>query len=373
MINKMKKKTISVVKPSLPDLKDLMPYLEKIWHSRILSNSGPFHKQLEDELCKYLGVSHVSLVSNCTIGLIIALKIMGIKGEVITAPFSFLATANSLVWNNLKPVFVDVDPTTANLDCNKIESAITSNTSAIMPIHAYGYPCDVDKIEAIAKKYKLKVIYDAAHAFGVKYKNDSVLKFGDMSVLSFHATKVFNTFEGGAIITNNKKIKESIDKFKNFGFSGETSADQIGLNGKMSEFNAALGLLQLKQIDSDIEKRKIIDAKYRQKLKNIPGIRCHIKLKTGRNNYSYFPIFVEKKYPLSRDNLYKKLIDNKIFVRRYWYPLITDFSPYQDSKKNSKKLLINSSQIAESVICLPIYPDLNYQDIDQIIDVIKLN
>lgn len=367
----MKKKKISVVKPSLPDIKDLVPYLEQIWDSRILSNGGPFHKELEDELCKYLEVPYVSLVSNCTIGLIIALRIIKIKGEVITSPFSFLATANSIVWNNLKPVFVDVDPITANINPEKIEAAITPNTSAIMPIHAYGYPCDVDKIESIAKKYKLKVIYDAAHAFGIKCKQRSVLDYGDMSVLSFHATKVFNTFEGGAIICKNKNIKKLIDEFKNFGFSGETSAKQIGFNGKMSEFNAALGLLQLKKIDSDIEKRKIIDGKYRTALKNIPGVRCHVKLDNGRNNYSYFPIFIDQKYNLSRDDLYQKLKDNQIYVRRYWYPLITDFSMYEKNKNSSEKNLINSVKIAESVICLPIYPELTEKEINRIVDVIK--
>lgn len=369
----MKKNRILVTKPSLPDLEDFIPYLEKIWHKRILSNSGPFHNELEDELCNYLEVPYVSLVSNCTIGLITALKIMDIKGEVITAPFSFLATANSLVWNNLNPVFVDIDPITANLNPEKIEEAITPNTSAIMPIHAYGYPCEVDKIDSIAKKYKLKVIYDAAHAFGVKDKSGSILQYGDISVLSFHATKVFNTFEGGAIICKDKDTKKSIDDFKNFGFSSETSADQIGLNAKMSEFNAALGLLQLKQIDSDIEKRQIIDSTYRLALKDIPGIRCHIKLNNGRNNFGYFPIFIDHTYPITRDQLYKKLRDNQILVRRYWYPLITDFSIYQNSEYDSKKNFVNSIKIAESVICLPIYPDLSQKEIEQVIDIIKLN
>lgn len=369
----MKINKIFVTKPSLPDLKDLIPYLEKIWHKRILSNGGPFHVQLEEELCKYLGVPYVSLVSNCTIGLIIALKVMDIKGEVITAPYSFIATANSLIWNNLKPVFVDIDPVTANLDPGKIEAAITSNTSAIMPTHVYGYPCDVDKIESIARKYNLKVIYDAAHAFGVKCHCGSVLQHGDMSVLSFHATKVFNTFEGGAIICKDKNMKKSIDEFKNFGFSSEVSAEQIGLNGKMSEFNAALGLLQLKKIDSDIEKRKAVDAKYRLALKDIPGIRCHVKLNTGRNNYGYFPIFVDKTYPLSRDDLYEKFRANQIFARRYWNPLITDFSVYQDGKNDLKKKFINSTKIVESVICLPIYPELSHEDIDRIVDLVRLN
>lgn len=369
----MKKSPIFVTQPSLPKLKDLIPYLEKIWDNKIVSNSGPFHNQLEEELCKYLDVPFVSLVSNATLGLITAIKVLNIKGEVITSPYSFLATANSLVWNNIKPVFVDIDPITANLDPKKIEASITPNTTAIMPIHVYGHPCEVDAIEEIAKKNNLRVIYDAAHAFGVKCHCGSILQHGDISVLSFHATKVFNTFEGGAIICKDRSIKKKIDEFKNFGFSSQTTAEQIGINAKMSEFNAALGLLQLKQIDRDIEKRKSIDEKYRKLLKEIPGIRCHIKSKTERSNYSYFPIFVDSKYHTTRDQLYEKLKDNGVFARRYWYPLITDFFVYQHSSNNKEKILINAEKVANTALCLPIYSELKHESIELISNLIKSN
>jgi dTDP-4-amino-4,6-dideoxygalactose transaminase len=368
----MKKKTIFVNKPSLPPLKDLIPYLEQIWKSKILSNNGPFHKQFEDALCNYLSVPYISLVSNATIGLIIALKALDIKGEVITTPYSYVATAHSLSWNKIKPIFVDIDPDTLNLDPRKIESAITLNTSAIMPVHVYGNPCDVDKIEAIAKKNNLKVIYDAAHAFGVKCHCGSILKHGDLSILSFHATKVFNTFEGGAIISHDKKTKDHIDQIKNFGFTGETTIEQIGINGKMSEFNAALGLLQLKQIDNDIVKRKKIDQVYREGLENIPGIKCLDYTNMEKGNYSYFPIFIDDNYPLSRDQLYNKLKENDINGRRYFYPLITDFSTYEDMRIKKETTLISAKSISKKVICLPIYSELSINFVRKIINVIKL-
>ena len=362
----MKKKTIYVTKPSLPPLTDLIPYLEKIWESKILSNNGPFHKQLEDALCDYLDVPYISLVSNGTIGLIIALKALDIKGEVITTPYSYVATAHSLKWNKIKPVFVDIDPITLNLDHKKIESVITPNTTAIMPVHVYGNPCDVDAIESIAKKNNLKVIYDAAHAFGVKCHCGSILKHGNLSVLSFHATKVFNTFEGGAIISQDKKTKDNIDQIKNFGFTGETSVKQIGINGKMTEFNAALGLVQLKYIDNDIKKRKKIDEIYREGLKETQGIKCHYYSNMEKGNYSYFPIFVEDDYFLTRDQLYYKLRENGINARRYFHPLITEFSMYQNSIdfKYGKK-------ISKKVICLPIYSSLSVKIVRSIINIIS--
>ena len=368
----MKKKTIYVTKPSLPPLKDLIPYLEKIWESKILSNNGPFHKQLEDALCDYLDVPYISLVSNGTIGLIIALKALDIKGEVITTPYSYVATAHSLKWNKIKPVFVDIDPITLNLDHKKIESVITPNTTAIMPVHVYGNPCDVDAIESIAKKNNLKVIYDAAHAFGVKCHCGSILKHGNLSVLSFHATKVFNTFEGGAIISQDKKTKDHIDQIKNFGITGETTVEQIGINGKMSEFNAALGLLQLKQIDIDIEKRQKIDQVYQEDLKDIVGIKCLNFTNMEKGNYSYFPIFVEDDYPLTRDQLYDKLRENEINGRRYFYPLITDFPMYEDMNTKKETVLISSKSISKKVICLPIYPELSLNSVKKIVDLIKL-
>jgi dTDP-4-amino-4,6-dideoxygalactose transaminase len=363
----MKKKTIFVTKPSLPPLKDLIPYLEQIWDNKILSNNGPFHKKLEDDLCNYLGVSYISLVSNATIGLIIALKALDVRGEVITTPYSYIATAHSITWNKIKPVFVDIDPNTLNLDPKKIESAITPNTSAIMPVHVYGNPCDVDVIDDLAKRNNLKVIYDAAHSFGVKCHCGSILKHGDLSVLSFHATKVFNTFEGGAIISQDKQIKDRVDLIKNFGITGETTVEQIGINGKMSEFNAALGLLQLKQIDNEVRKRKEIDQIYREGLKNILGIKCLDYANLEKGNYSYFPIFVDDNYPLSRDQLYNKLRENNINGRRYFYPLITEHQMYQN-----KTDFTHAKKASNQVICLPIYSNLKSEDIKLIINTIKL-
>ena len=366
----MKKHQTFVTKPSLPDLKDLIPYLQKIWESKIISNNGPFHNQLEEELCKYLGVPNISLVSNGTIGLIIALQALEIKGEVITTPYSFVATAHSLMWNKLKPVFVDIDPKTLNIDPKKIKEAITKNTSAIMPVHVYGNPCDVDEIESIAKKFNLKVIYDASHAFGVKCHCGSILNHGDLSVLSFHATKVFNTFEGGAIISHSKEIKFHVDQLKNFGFTGETSVEQIGINGKMNEFSSALGLIQLKEIEKNIEKRKKIHDTYNKYLDDVKGISCHHYTNTQKPNYSYFPIFVEENYPLTRDQLYFKLKEKGINGRRYFYPLITDFPMYQNLSSNKKDLSV-AEEIKKKVICLPIYDTLNLDTVKQIAKIIS--
>ena len=367
-MNKKNQDQIFVTQPSLPELNELIPYLQEIWESKIISNNGPFHLKFENEICKYLDVPYTSLVSNGTIGLIIALKALGIKGEVITTPYSFVATSHSLLWNNIKPIFIDIDPNTLNLDAKKIESAITSDTTAIMPVHVYGNPCDVDQIELIAKKHNLKVIYDASHAFGVRCHCGSILNHGDLSVLSFHATKVFNTFEGGAIITKDKKIKDHIDQLKNFGFTGETTVEQTGINGKMSEFNAALGLLQLKQIDKNINLRKNVDQTYRKMLKDVKGIRCHNYTNVEKINYSYFPIFVESDYYLSRDELYNKLKKNGIYGRRYFYPLITDFHMYKNLKLPNLAIAEN---IASKVICLPIYELMNTESIKFISEIIK--
>lgn len=362
----MKKNPIFVTQPSLPDLKHLNTFLEQIWENKVVSNNGPFHKQLEEELCNYLEVPYISLVSNGTIALMIALQALKIKDEVITTPYTFVATSHALMWNKIKPIFVDIDPLTLNLDPKKIEDAITPNTSAIMPVHVYGNPCDVDAIENIAKTHSLKVIYDASHAFGVKCHCGSILNHGDLSVLSFHATKVFNTFEGGAIISQDKKTKLDIDQIKNFGFRDEITVDKIGINGKMSEFNAALGLLQLKQISLDIKKRKKIDEIYRKELKNIPSINFLTYTNMKEGNYSYFPIFVEDTYKLTRDQLYYKLKDNGIHGRRYFYPLVTDFHMY----KNNADLTC-AKKISEKVICLPIYSDLNINLIKKLFDLIK--
>lgn len=367
----MKNSRIFVTKPSLPDLKELVPYLEKIWESKIISNNGPFHKQLEDELCKFLDVPYISLVSNGTIGLIIALNTLKIKGEVITTPYSFVATAHSIMWNKVKPIFVDIDKNTLNIDPKKIEASITHKTSAIMPVHVYGNPCDVDAIESIAEKYNLKVIYDASHAFGVRCHCGSILNHGDLSVLSFHATKVFNTFEGGAIISKDEITKKRIDQLKNFGFKGEVKVDETGINGKMNEFSAALGLLQLKQINNDIKMRRNIDLQYRKNLKNIQGITCFSYSNMEKGNYSYFPIFVEDNYFLTRDQLYERLKNNGINGRRYFYPLITDFPMYKNLKNHSDKDLLVAKKVASKVICLPIYDNMKTETVNFISNIIS--
>lgn len=348
-------KPIYVTQPSLPPLEELIPYLEQIWESHTVTNGGPFHEQLETALCDYLDVPYISLFANGTIALVTALKALDLKGEVITTPYTFVATAHSLVWNGIKPVFVDIDPVTLNLDPDQIEAAITENTTAILPVHVYGHPCDVDAIELIAKKHNLRVIYDAAHAFGVRCHCGSVLNHGHLSVLSFHATKVFNTFEGGAIVCHNLETKMHIDQLKNFGFVSETSVVQTGINGKMNEFSAALGLLQLEYIDEAIEKRRMIDALYRRELEGIPGIRCHVRPDSVHHNYSYFPIFVENRYPMSRDGLYNKLRASSIHARRYFYPLVSEHSLYVG---RSVQPLPDAESVASEILCLPIYTEL---------------
>ncbi len=367
----MSKPSIFVTQPSLPPLEDLIPYLEQIWENKVLTNGGPFHKQLEVALSDYLDVPYISLFSNATIALITALKALNITGEVITTPYSFVATAHSLLWNNIKPVFVDIDPITLNLDPRKIEAAITPKTTAIMPVHVYGHPCDVDAIDAIARRHNLKVIYDAAHAFGVQCHCGSVLNHGDLSVLSFHATKVFNTFEGGAIVSPNAETKRNIDQLKNFGFENEVSVTKTGINGKMNEFSAALGLLQLQRIDEQIEKRKAIDAAYRTGLRDIPGIRCHAPPSPRKSNYSYFPIFVEDVYPQTRDQLYEKLKANGVYGRRYFYPLITEYSVYRKKFRPVEKDLQIAKSVSQKVICLPLYDDLTQKDIQSVIELIR--
>ena len=352
-------KPIYVAQPSLPPLEEFLPYLKNIWDSKQLTNCGPFHQQLEQELCNYLGVKHIALFTNGTIALVTALQVLRITGEVITTPYSFVATAHSLLWNGIKPVFVDIDPVTLNLNPDKIEAAITPQTTAIMPVHCYGHPCDTDRIQKIADNYGLKVIYDAAHAFGVQSHGGSVLNYGDLSVLSFHATKVFNTFEGGAIVCHDAKTKQRIDHLKNFGYVDEVTVVAPGINGKMSEINAAFGLLQLKGIDEAIQKRKAIDARYRQVLAGVKGIHCLPDAGEKVANYAYFPILVQPDYPMSRDALYQKLRNNGIFVRRYFYPLISDFPMYRGLPSAAPLNLPVAGKVADEVICLPIYPALS--------------
>jgi dTDP-4-amino-4,6-dideoxygalactose transaminase len=354
----MSDKPIYVTQPFLPPLEEFTGYLDQIWKNKTLTNGGPFHQQLEKALCEYLGVEHIALFNNGTVALITALQALKIKWEVITTPYSFVATAHSLLWNGIEPVFVDIDPNTLNLDPSKIEAAITSKTTAIMPVHCYGHPCDVDAIQEIADRHNLKVIYDAAHAFGVDCHCGSVLNHGDLSVLSFHATKVFNTFEGGAIVCPDAQTKHHIDQLKNFGFVDEVTVDVAGINGKMSEINAAFGLVQLKHIDVALKARKKVDVLYRSLLKDVDGIKCLQDSGEKVANYSYFPILVEENYPLTRDELYQKLKDHNIFARRYFYPLISDFPMYRSMPSAAPQNLPVATIAAAQVLCLPIYPDL---------------
>lgn len=366
-----KSKPIYVTQPYLPPLEEFTPYLHQIWNNKILTNGGPFHQKLEQTLCDYLGVKHVALFSNGTLALITALQALRVTGEVITTPYSFVATAHSLLWHGNKPVFVDIEPETLNLDPSKIEAAITPQTTAIMPVHCYGNPCDVEAIQKIADNYNLRVIYDAAHAFGVQCHCGSVLNHGDLSVLSFHATKVFNTFEGGAIICPDAKTKQRIDHLKNFGFVDETTVVAPGINAKMSEINAAFGLLQLQHMPHVMQRRAEIDARYRGQLQNVEGIRCLPKAGQKVANHSYFPILVEADYPLSRDELYQKLKDQGIHARRYFYPLISDFPMYRGLPSAAPSNLPVAVKAAQQVLCLPIYPALISEDLNKIIKVIS--
>jgi dTDP-4-amino-4,6-dideoxygalactose transaminase len=370
MMGKKRKLPIYVTQPTLPPLEEFIPYLEQIWQSKWLTNSGPFHQQFEQALCDYLGVKYLSLFANGTLALVTALQALRITGEVITTPYSFVATAHALLWNGIKPVFVDINPLTSNINPEKIEAAITPQTTAIMPVHCYGHPCDVDRIEKIADNYGLKVIYDAAHAFGVQYQGNSVLNYGDLSVLSFHATKVFNTFEGGAIISHDAKTKQRIDHLKNFGFVDEVTVVAPGINGKMSEINSAFGLLQLKGIDETLQKRQTIHAQYCAGLVGVKGIRCLPSTGESVANYAYFPILVQPDYPINRDALYQKMRDNDVYARRYFYPLISDFPMYRGMISAAHSNLPMAKEMSEQVICLPIYPDLSHEQVDFILKLI---
>jgi dTDP-4-amino-4,6-dideoxygalactose transaminase len=360
-----------VTQPHLPPLVDFIPMLQQIWDSRVLTNGGVYHAQLESALCERLGVKHISLFTNCTIALLTALQALRISGEVITTPYSFVATSHSLLWNGLKPIFVDVDPNTLNIDPSKIEAAISPQTTAILAVHVYGHPCDVDAIQKIADNYNLRVIYDSAHAFGVNCHCGSVLNHGDLSVLSFHATKVFNTFEGGAIVSPDAKTKLRIDHLKNFGFVDETTVVAPGINGKMSEFNAALGLLQLQHIDAAIARRATIDALYREQLADVDGIRCLAGAGESTPNFAYFPILVESTYAMSRDALYDSLKNQGIFTRRYFFPLISDFPMYRSLPSAQPFNLPIATGAAARVLCLPIYPSLSDLDVVRICKLIS--
>lgn len=369
----MKNRTqITVTSPLIPPLDEFLPYLEDIWKRKWLTNNGYYHQELEKALAEYLGVEYLSLFTNGTIPLITALQALRIVGEVITTPYSFVATTHALWWNGIKPVFVDIDPLTGNLDPDKIEAAITPKTTAIMPVHVYGTPCDVDRIKAVADKYGLKVIYDAAHAFGVQQDGVSILNAGDMSTLSFHATKTYNTIEGGALICKDKETKQRIDYLKNFGFAGETQVVAPGINGKMDEVRAAYGLLSLQYVDKAIESRRQVALFYREHLKEVTGITYLEELSGVKYNYSYFPIFVdEQKYGLSRDVLYEKLKEKKIYGRRYFYPLISEFSTYRGLDSANKEHLTVATKMADSVICLPMHHNLEESDLMRVIEIIK--
>jgi dTDP-4-amino-4,6-dideoxy-D-glucose transaminase len=367
----MTNKPITVTQPYLPPLEEFIPYLEQIWESKWLTNNGPFHQDLEQALCEYLGVEHLALFTNGTIALVTALQTLRITGEVITTPYSFVATAHSLLWNNIRPVFVDIDPATMNLDPGKIEAAITPQTTAILPVHCYGNPCNVECIQQIADTYGLKVIYDAAHAFGVQYKGESLLKHGDLSVLSFHATKVFNTFEGGAIVCPDAKTKQRIDYLKNFGIADEVTVMAPGINGKMNELQAAFGILQLKHIDYAIKRRKAVDRLYRKSLSDVPGIIVLSEHSDTMLNYGYFPILVGSEYVLKRDELYQRLRDAGIHARRYFYPLISDMPMYRGLPSAASSNLPIGKVIADQVLCLPIYHDLAEADQQKIIQIVK--
>ncbi|MDD2225266.1 MAG: DegT/DnrJ/EryC1/StrS family aminotransferase [Candidatus Shapirobacteria bacterium] len=366
-------KIITVTSPLLPPLEEFIPYLKDIWERKWLTNNGHYHQKLEKALCDYLGVEYLSLFTNGTIPLITALQALRITGEVITTPYSFVATTHSLWWNGIKPVFVDIDPHTGNIDPDKIEAAITPKTTAIMPVHVYGNPSDTEQIQEIANIYGLKVIYDAAHAFGVTVNGESILKAGDMSTLSFHATKTYNTIEGGALICRDAETKKRIDYLKNFGFAGETKVVGPGINGKMDEVRAAYGLLELKYVDAAIEARKQVAIQYRSALKEVKGISFFEDIPGVRHNYSYFPIFVnEEEYGMSRDELYFKLKENGILGRRYFYPLITEFSIYRGLESASKEKLPIANKIADTVICLPMHHELSNNDLQNIQNILQL-
>lgn len=365
-------KQITVTQPCLPDLEEFIPYLKEIWNNKWLTNNGPLHQELEKQLADYLGVKYISLFSNGTLALISALQALNISGEVITTPFSFVATTHSLWWNKITPVFVDIEPEFMNLDPSKIEAAITDKTTAIMPVHVYGNPCKMKEIQSIADKYGLKVIYDAAHAFGVKENGVSILNQGDLSVLSFHATKVYSTIEGGAIICHTEEMKHHIDNLKNFGFRGELVVEEPGINAKLNEVQSAYGLLQLKYVEQFIKRRKEITFKYRELLKDCIGINVLQDISGVTHSYSYFPILVEEnKYGKSRDFLYEKLKSKGILSRRYFYPLISEFEPYKTLPSSNFDNLRNAHKVAQNVLCLPIYVELSDNNIEYIVEIIK--
>jgi dTDP-4-amino-4,6-dideoxygalactose transaminase len=362
---------IEVTRPHLPPLEEFIPYLTEIWESQRLSNCGPFHLQLEAALAEYLGVEHIALLSNGTMALVVAFEALQLGGEVITTPYSFVATTHALRWKRITPVFADIDPATLNIDPAKVEAAITPRTSAILAVHAYGQPSNVAALQAIADAHGIKLIYDAAHSFGVRDAGGSTLRYGDLSILSFHATKVFTTFEGGAIVCRDAAMKKRIDRLKNFGLSGDDPVLEAGVNGKMNELQAAFGLLQLKHVDSAIRARQAVDSRYRELLDGVSGISVVALLAGVVQNYSYFPILVEARYRETRDQLYARLAEHQVFARRYFYPLISNMPVYSDIASGSKDNLPLANLCAEQVLCLPISPDLTRDEVDLIASLIR--
>jgi len=362
---------IYVTRPELPPLEALLPSLEQIWDSRILTNGGVFHQRLEAALAAHLGVAHLSLCTNATIGLMLALRALGLRGEVITTPFTFVATVQAIEWSGLTPVFADIDPVTLNLDPRAVERAMTSATSAILPVHCYGHACDVASLEALAQTHGLRLVYDAAHAFGVRLDGRSLMDWGDLSVMSFHATKVFNTFEGGAIVARDAATKSSIDRLRNFGIIDESRIDGLGLNGKMNEFSAALGLAQLPRVDEAIAMRAAVDARYRGGLADVRGLRCLGPVTGELSNHAYFPVLVEPDYGETRDALQLRLREAGIHARRYFCPLVSDMASYRDRGSAAPERLPVARRAASQVLCLPIYPDLSEVDQSRIIDLLR--
>jgi dTDP-4-amino-4,6-dideoxygalactose transaminase len=364
-------KPVFVTQPSLPPLEEFISSLKQIWENKILTNNGPFHRQFEKELAEYLGVEYLSLFANGTLALVTALQALRITGEVITTPFSFVATTHSLWWNNIKPVFADIEPGYFNLDPGRVEAAITPQTTAIMPVHVYGNPCQVDRFQQLADAYGLKLIYDAAHAFGVKMNGNSVLQFGDLSVLSFHATKVFNTFEGGAIVCHDEVTKRRIDNLKNFGFLNETTVVIPGINAKMNEVQAAMGLLQLKYVDESIRKRREIAQYYRNCLQGIKGIRCLDDMAGVEHCYPYFPVLIDKdKYGKTRDQVYDLLKQHNIYGRRYFYPLISQFQTYRGLPSALPENLPVATTVGDQALCLPIFSELGMESVNRIVQIL---
>lgn len=367
----MSNNQITVTSPLLPDLEEFYGLLRQIWDSKWITNNGQFHQRLEKELAEYLGVPYISLFTNGTLPLLTALQALRITGEVITTPYSFVATTHSIWWNGCKPVFVDIDPKTGNMDPDKIEAAITPKTTAIMPVHVYGKPCDTKRIQEIADRYGLKVIYDAAHAFGVKVDGESVLNAGDLSTLSFHATKVFNTIEGGAMVMHDEATKKRIDYLKNFGFAGETTVVGPGINSKMDEMRSAYGLLNLRQVDAAIEARHKVAVRYRDALHDVKGISFFDDMPGVRHNYSYFPVFVDaEEYGMTRDELYSKMKAANVLGRRYFYPLISEFSTYRGLESAKPENLPNAHRMADSVVCLPMHHALSNEEVDRVLELV---